>query len=108
MATKKATRPRTQRRAAEEARRRLETKLGRLAEALPGGSPERPLQVVSASVIEVRAKALPCLVCQGELELTAHTAAGSAADPLRCVELLCRSCRRTRRAWFRVARPLAN
>jgi len=105
---KKPTRPRTERRAADEARRRLENKLVRLAEELPGGSPERPLSVVSASVIEVRAKALPCHVCQGELELTAHVAAGSAADPLRCVELSCRNCRRIRRAYFRVARPLSN
>ena len=56
----------------------------------------------------VCAKALPCLVCQGELELAAHVAAGSSADPLRRVELSCRACRRTRQVWFRVARPLSN
>jgi hypothetical protein len=105
---KKATRPRTVRRAADETRRRLENKLVRLAEDLPGGSPERPLGVVSASVIEVRAKGLRCLVCQGELELKAHAAVGSAADRLRCVDLSCRECRRPRRAWFRIEPPLSN
>jgi len=63
------------------------------------------LRVTSASVIEVRARATPCLVCGGELDLQAHVADGPAGAATRRVELVCRRCHDTRQLWFRIEPP---
>jgi len=104
--SKKPPRPRAARRAAAQANRRAVERVEKLGTQLPGGAPEQPLRVTSASVVEVRARAARCLVCDGELELRAHLAeadapAGVRRD-LRRVELACRACGRPRRLWFRV------
>jgi hypothetical protein len=104
----KTRRARTVRRAAEQEVRRLVRKLDRLEGELPGGAPARPLSVTSASVVEVRARAERCLACQGELSLRAHEADGTAERRLRRVELVCASCRRPRRLWFRIEPPVDN
>lgn len=104
----KAPRARTARRAAEQQVRRLVRKHDRLEEDLPGGTPARPLAVTSASVVEVRARGQRCLACQGELTLGAHEADGRADGQLRRVDLVCASCRRPRRLWFRIEPPASN
>jgi hypothetical protein len=104
----KAPRARTARRAAEQEVRRLVRKLDRLQEDLPGGAPARPLAVTSASVVEVRARAERCLACHGELTLRAHEADGPTDGQLRRVDLVCASCRRPRRLWFRIEPPASN
>ena len=106
--TKKPPRPRAARRAAAQASRRAVDRVEKLGTQLPGGAPERPLCVTSASVVEVRARAARCLVCDGELELRAHRAQPEGAGDLRQVELSCRGCGRPRRLWFRVEPTLAN
>jgi len=108
---KKAPRPRTLRRAAANDVRKLGRKLDRLEEELPGGSPSRPVVVTSASVVEVRARAERCLVCEGELTLRAHEAERSAPatrGQIRRVDLTCASCRRPRSLWLRIEPPAAN
>lgn len=100
--SKKPPRPRAARRAAAQANRRAVERVEKLGTQLPGGSAEQPLRVTSASVVEVRARAARCLVCDGELELRAHLSEADASGDLRRVELACRACGRPRRLWFRV------
>jgi len=102
---KKSPRPRTLRRAAAQSGARVAERLKRLAAQLPGGGPDRPLRVTSASVIEVRARATPCLVCGGELDLQAHVADGPADTATRRVELICRRCHGARQLWFLIEPP---
>lgn len=106
--TKKPPRPRAARRAAAQASRRAVDRVERLGTQLPGGAPEHPLSVSSASVVEVRARAHRCLVCDGELELRAHVAEPDWLEAHRRVDLSCRACGRERQLWFRIEPPLAN
>jgi len=106
--TKKPPRPRAARRAAAQANRRAVERVEKLGTQLPGGAPDQPLRVTSASVVEVRARAARCLVCDGELELRAHVSDGGSPGDLRRVELVCRACGRLRRLWFRVEPALSN
>lgn len=101
-------RARTDRRAAERAAERLAEDCERLWRLERGGSPEQPLAVDSASVIEVRAAATPCPVCQGALLVVQHRAVVHQGLPLRAVELQCRACGRARTQWFRVGSAMAN
>lgn len=90
---------RTARRAAERDARKLVRDRERLAALEPGGSPERPIEVPSPSVIELRARGTPCPQCAGELAVDDHqTEAG-----LRVVSVTCRRCHVSRRLWFRLA-----
>lgn len=106
--TKKIPRARTARRAAAQANRRAVERVEKLGTQLPGGAPEQPLRVTSASVIEVRARAARCLVCDGELQLRAHLSESDRPGDLRRVDLICRTCGRPRSLWFRVDPALAN
>ena len=106
--TKKPPRPRAARRAAAQVNRRAVERIERLGTQLPGGAPEQPLRVTSASVVEVRARSTRCLVCDGELELRAHVSAAEGPGDLRRVDLVCRACGRPRRLWFRVEPTLGN
>lgn len=110
--TKKPPRPRTARRATAQLSRRAIEKVQRLGTQLPGGAPEQPLRVTSASVVEIRARGTRCLVCDGELELRAHVSEtevpGDHPGDLRRVDLSCRACGRPRRLWIRIEPPLAN
>jgi hypothetical protein len=98
-------RPRTERRQAERALRKDVGARQRLAASGPGGAADRPLVVASASVIEGRARSIPCIQCGGELELRQHRA---EAAGLRRVELVCRLCHAPRDLWFRIEAPTAN
>lgn len=106
--TKKPPRPRAARRAAAQVNRRAVERIERLGTQLPGGAPEQPLRVTSASVVEVRARSTRCLVCDGELELRAHVSEAEGPGDLRRVDLACRACGRPRRLWFRVEPTLGN
>jgi len=64
-----------------------------------GGSRDRPIPVASASVVEVRAKALHCPHCGGEYRIDEHV---SIASGLRRVDVSCRHCSRPRALWFRL------
>jgi uncharacterized protein with PIN domain len=97
-------RPRTARRALEQKARKLVHHLEQLAAEAPGGSEERPLEVTSAAVIELRAKATPCPQCGGELDVLEH----EAVRGLRPVRVKCRLCHTPRTIWFRLISPEAN
>jgi hypothetical protein len=74
-----------------------------------GGSPARPLDVPSASVVEAQALGVPCPQCQGPHEMLEHaaiTAEGGAR--LREVRLSCRQCGSRRSLFFRLVEPKPN
>ena len=102
MATKK--RPRTVRRELE----RTKSKLARVKESLEdlevGGSPDRPLEVESASQVEPHARSMHCPVCDEPYRVDEH----EAKDGLRVVSVTSPRCGRTRKIWFRLRPTLIN
>ena len=57
-------RPRTARRELERDLKKLVRDKERLFLLEPGGSQERPIEVTSTAVIEVRVEAMPCVQCE--------------------------------------------
>jgi predicted Zn finger-like uncharacterized protein len=91
---------RTQRRKAERDARRLVRDRERLAALIPGGAEANPIEVPSAAVIEVRARAQKCPQCEGSYRIDDHQAPSA---PLRVVAVTCQRCGVSRRLWFRIA-----
>jgi transposase-like protein len=85
---------------AKEARQRE-----RLFQLGPGGSPDRAIEVVSASVIEVQAKSTPCPVCGGEQRIDEHDAVTIEGTPLRVLRMRCHPCGSKRTLYFKIAAP---
>jgi hypothetical protein len=83
-------------------------RIERLAADLPGGAAERPIEVGSSSVVELKARGAPCLQCAGELEIKGDRAESTARGVLRVIELVCRRCHAPRTLWFRIAAPGLN
>jgi hypothetical protein len=97
-------RPRRQQREQQRALRKTVRQLERLATELPGGSPERPIDVASAAVVETKARAIPCVQCEAiEMELRGDRATSTARGILRELAMVCRQCHTARALWFRVA-----
>jgi hypothetical protein len=102
--------PRPRRKQREQARalRKEVRRTEALAAELPGGAPDRPIDVASASVVEGKARATPCIQCGGELDLCGDRAASTARGVLRELALACRRCHAPRTLWFRIAPATAN
>ncbi|HVK89097.1 MAG TPA: hypothetical protein VM513_33480 [Kofleriaceae bacterium] len=98
-------RPRTARRIEERAARKLVRDREKLAALLPGGARERPIEVPSSSVIEVRVESMPCPQCEGRYRLREHEA---PAPGLRRVDVTCRNCGAPRSLWFRIVTDEPN
>ena len=94
-------RPRTVRRELERDLAKLADAKEKLARLEPGGDPARPIEVPSASVIELRAESHRCARCDGELRVHEHRAGHGTRE----VELRCKACGTRRVLWFRVAAP---
>jgi hypothetical protein len=104
---RKPKRARTVRREAERAALALAHDRERLFALDPGGSPERPIDVAAVSVIELRARSVPCPRCDGEHSLEEHAAVVTEHGVrLRQARLLCRACGSRRSLWFRL--PVLN
>ena len=89
-----------------QAAQRVEAERERLAGLLPGGSPERPVIVSSASVIEPHALAsMPCPQCTGQYRVHEHT---RPVPSLRRLDVACRNCGVARVLWYRIAPAAAN
>ena len=101
-------RPRKKQREQERALRKQVRKVERIAGELPGGSPEQPIDVASASVVEGAARATACVQCGGDLELRGDRATSTPRGVLREVAVACRRCHAPRTLWFRIAPPTAN
>lgn len=95
---KKPVSPRTKRRADVRKMQGLVRDQIRLAALEPGGSAERPIGVVSASLVEPHARSTPCPLCGGAVRVLEHEA---RADQ-RQVHVLCTQCGVRRIVHFRI------
>lgn len=101
---KRRERPRTVRRRRERALDALGDARERLAALSAGGAADRPLDVDSASVVELVAARLGCARCDGAVRVLRH----DAVDGLRRVHTRCTTCERTREVWLRLAPRLLS
>lgn len=96
------------RRADERARDKLLDARSRLAQLEPGGNPARPLEVVSASLVEPGAVGRPCVRCDGRVRVEEHAAEVVDGARLRVVRVRCADCGSERTIYFRVGSALPN
>ncbi len=96
---------RTARRSAERDARKLVRDRERLAALVPGGAPDRPIEVSSSAVIEVRAQGQRCPQCDGPYRIEDHQAESAT---LRVVSVRCQRCAVARRLWFKLASSAPN
>lgn len=96
------------RREAERAREKLAAARERLFLLEEGGHPGRPIEVVSAVLVETRALSLRCPRCEGAHALVEHAARTVDGARLREARLRCRQCGITRSVWFRLTSPDLN
>ncbi len=101
-------RARTARRAALRAADKLAAQRERLFSLEPGGTPERPIEIESPSVVELRASALACPRCEVAFRVEAHRAPSSPGMRLRQAEVVCPRCGAHRSIWFRLVGPSLN
>lgn len=99
----KKARSRTIRREEERTLAKLRGAREKLFELEPGGSPERPLSVSTAAVVETHAESIACPRCAGKQEAVEHLAVTVGGVRLREVRLRCRQCGSQRSLWFRIA-----
>jgi predicted RNA-binding Zn-ribbon protein involved in translation (DUF1610 family) len=99
-----AKRARTEKREAARAAEKLALQRERLAKLEPGGAPERPIDVTTASVIEPHARAFACLRC-GDLgtRIMEHEAREIDGRRLRVLRVACPQCGAARVIYFRIA-----
>jgi len=110
VAAKKKSPPRgrTLERELEKKREKLYEARQKLAALDPGGGPSRPLDVSSASVIQARAEAQPCLRCGLPMRCDEHTTFEGPNGLLRLAKLECRGCGATRDFFLRIVGNLLN
>jgi hypothetical protein len=102
--------PRAERRqAARDAAKLARTKM-RLAAMEPGGAPDRPLEVATASLVEPRAASLPCAACGADgVRVEEHTATTTADERrLRVAHVRCPRCGAAREIYFRIGTALPS
>lgn len=99
---RKLKRARTVRREAEREALSQARDRERLFALERGGSPERPIDVDAASVVEVRASAVACPRCEGRHHVEEHAAVIHGGARLREARLVCRACGSRRSLWFRL------
>lgn len=92
-------RTRAERRQTERDRKKLGDAREKLALVSEGGSPERPLVVESAAIVEARAMSLGCARCGSETRIVEHDALWG----LRRVRTACKVCRAAREVWVVLA-----
>jgi ribosomal protein S27AE len=97
-----------QRRAAARAAEKLAVQREKLATLELGGSPARPIEVSSASLVDVRAKSELCLRCGGSCRLAEHTAETIDSRRLRVATVECAQCGARRAVYFRIVQPLLS
>jgi hypothetical protein len=108
MSAKKKQSPRAARREAERDAMKLARDRERLAALEPGGSPERPIEITSASEVEVTARGMVCPRCSGEVRIEEHLAETVGGSRLRIARVVCSFCRAQRSIYFRLGATLPN
>jgi hypothetical protein len=107
-------RARTERREAERAAIKLAVARRKLAAIEQGGAPDRPIEVASASVIEVHAAGFPCLGCDAPGTRVEEHVAVSVPDesgamrPLRIARVYCPRCGGRRDIYYRIGTTLPS
>jgi hypothetical protein len=96
------------RRALVREREKLARDLDRLARLEAGGSPERPIEVVSPSLVEVCSRGTPCPLCGGELRVEEHVAQTIGEARLRVARVACAMCGSRRSLYFKVTSALPS
>jgi hypothetical protein len=105
---KKKKSARAERRELARTREKLARSREKLWSLETGGSPERPLDVASASVIEPRATSEPCFRCGAYPRQVEHRAETIAGRRLRVVVARCPECGALRTWYFRLGSELAS
>ncbi len=99
-------------RAVRRAQARAVEKLGTQREKLfrleAGGAPDHPLVVESASQVEVHARSLRCVRCDGSYRVDEHLAQTLRGERLRVAKLVCLVCGARRSVYFRIAPARVN
>jgi ferredoxin len=108
MRERKKLSPKAERRAMARAQEKLGKKREQLAKIEAGGSPERPIDVVSASVVETRATSIPCPRCLGTCRVEEHAAETVEDRRLRIARMKCAQCGTGRAVYFRIVREMMN
>jgi hypothetical protein len=101
-------RPRAERRALARANAKLARDLERLALLAPGGAPDHPIELESASQVEVHAEATPCPICEGALRVEEHVANTIGTARLRVAKVVCTHCGARRSIYFRLGTSLPS
>ncbi len=104
----KKPRARTARREKERTLDKTVRALEKLTAAAEGGGPARAILVPGAAVVETRARAMPCALCGGALELREHRAEFHGGEQLRVAQMACVVCHAKREIWFRIGKPLPS
>ena len=99
---------RTLRRERGRLHEKLVRDLERLARLEAGGSPKRPIVVDSPAVIDLRAVAKPCPLCEGPLRLEEHAADEIDGTRLRIATVACTQCGARRQLYFRLEEPAVH
>jgi predicted RNA-binding Zn-ribbon protein involved in translation (DUF1610 family) len=89
-------------RLAEAEAREAEHLRSRREARMPGGSPEHPIEVASAAVIEPRATSLPCPRCGSPAHVDEHEVVGLQTQRLRVTRMRCGTCGHRRPLYFLV------
>lgn len=104
----KKPRARTERRERERAAKQIFADRKKLATLVTGGAPERPFVVETSSVIDGRARSLPCPLCESELQWQEQTAERVNGEILRATHMICTRCHAPHTFWFRIVAPTPN
>lgn len=102
MTSSRKPRPRTQQRKQTRDERKLLVGKVKLAMMSEGGSPSRPIEVESSSVVESRARSLACLACGEPPRVLAHEAVVEGTARMRRVTVVCGRCAQTRVLYFKL------
>ncbi len=86
----------------------LVRELEKLAALEPGGAPDRPIAVETPAVIDMRAIAQPCPLCEGSMKLEEHAADEIDGVRLRVAAIACTSCGVRRKRYFRLTAPTVH
>jgi DNA-directed RNA polymerase subunit RPC12/RpoP len=101
-------RPRAARRALERATQKEMQLRERLAGLELGGSPSRPIEISSASLVEVTAEGTACPRCGGRMRVEEHLAQTLGGVPLRIAWVRCSTCGHKRAIHFRIVVALPS